>query len=98
MPPLTADAERVVAWLSAVRFCEGLNCDELAVLASEIRLRPFVAGETLASAGDDVTDEAGAIEAVGQRPLLVPGSSQNFKVTYPDDFALAEAVLKTRSR
>jgi 2-C-methyl-D-erythritol 4-phosphate cytidylyltransferase len=54
--------------------------------------------EALEQAGDEVTDEAGAIEAVGQRPLLVPGSSQNFKVTYPDDFALAEAVLKTRSR
>jgi 2-C-methyl-D-erythritol 4-phosphate cytidylyltransferase len=38
------------------------------------------------------------MEAVGQRPLLVPGGSQNFKVTYPDDFALAEAVLKGRQR
>jgi 2-C-methyl-D-erythritol 4-phosphate cytidylyltransferase len=54
--------------------------------------------EALEQAGEQVTDEAGAMEAVGQRPLLVPGSSQNFKVTYPDDFALAEAVLKGRSR
>ena len=54
--------------------------------------------EALEQAGDGVTDEASAIEALGQRPLLVPGSSQNFKVTYPDDFALAEAVLKTRAR
>jgi 2-C-methyl-D-erythritol 4-phosphate cytidylyltransferase len=54
--------------------------------------------EALEQAGDAVTDEAGAIEAVGQRPLLVPGGSQNFKVTYPDDFALAEAVLKGRQR
>jgi 2-C-methyl-D-erythritol 4-phosphate cytidylyltransferase len=54
--------------------------------------------EALEQAGDEVTDEASAIEAVGQRPLLVPGSSQNFKVTYPDDFALAEAVLKGRVR
>ena len=52
--------------------------------------------EALEQAGDEVTDEASAIEAVGQRPLLVPGSSQNFKVTYPDDFALAEAVLRSR--
>ena len=43
-----------------------------------------------------ITDEASAIEASGQRPLLVPGSAQNFKVTYPEDFALAEAVLKSR--
>ena len=54
--------------------------------------------EALEQAGDDVTDEAGAIEAIGQRPLLVAGGSQNFKVTYPDDFALAEAVLKGRQR
>jgi 2-C-methyl-D-erythritol 4-phosphate cytidylyltransferase len=38
------------------------------------------------------------VEGLGQRPLLVPGGAQNFKVTYPDDFALAEAVLKGRLR
>ncbi|KHK56594.1 2-C-methyl-D-erythritol 4-phosphate cytidylyltransferase [Ralstonia sp. A12] len=40
-----------------------------------------------------VTDEASAIEATGHKPLLVPGALRNFKVTYPDDFALAEAIL-----
>ena len=40
-----------------------------------------------------VTDEASAIEAAGHPPLLVPGALRNFKVTYPDDFALAEAIL-----
>ena len=54
--------------------------------------------EALEQAGEGVTDEAGAMESVGQRPLLVAGGSQNFKVTYPDDFALAEAVLKARLR
>lgn len=44
------------------------------------------------------TDEASAVEALGHRPLLVPGATQNFKVTFPDDFALAEAVLKGRAR
>ncbi|MBS0407406.1 MAG: 2-C-methyl-D-erythritol 4-phosphate cytidylyltransferase [Proteobacteria bacterium] len=44
-----------------------------------------------------ITDEASAVEAAGQRPLLVRGSAQNFKVTYPEDFALAEAVLRSRS-
>jgi 2-C-methyl-D-erythritol 4-phosphate cytidylyltransferase len=52
----------------------------------------------LERAGGQVTDEATAVEALGHRPLLVPGGSQNFKVTYPDDFALAEAVLKGRAR
>lgn len=44
-----------------------------------------------------VTDEASAMELAGQQPLLVPGSAQNFKVTYPEDFALAEAILRNRS-
>jgi 2-C-methyl-D-erythritol 4-phosphate cytidylyltransferase len=43
-----------------------------------------------------ITDEASAIEATGLRPLLVPGSAQNFKVTYPEDFALADAILRSR--
>lgn len=44
-----------------------------------------------------VTDEASAMELAGHHPRLVPGSAQNFKVTYPEDFALAEAILKSRS-
>ena len=44
-----------------------------------------------------VTDEASAMELAGQQPLLVPGSAQNFKVTYPEDFALAEAILRSRA-
>jgi len=50
----------------------------------------------LLQAGDQVTDESSAIEALGLKPRLVPGSAQNFKVTYPEDFALAEAVLRGR--
>ena len=44
-----------------------------------------------------VTDEASAMELAGQKPLLVPGSAQNFKVTYPEDFAMAEAILRSRT-
>ncbi|MBT0569297.1 2-C-methyl-D-erythritol 4-phosphate cytidylyltransferase [Curvibacter sp. CHRR-16] len=43
-----------------------------------------------------VTDEASALEIAGYAPLLVEGSAQNFKVTYPQDFALADAVLRAR--
>ena len=43
-----------------------------------------------------VTDEASAMEAQGLAPLLVAGSAQNFKVTYPQDFSLAQAVLSSR--
>ena len=44
-----------------------------------------------------VTDEASAVELAGHAPLLVPGSAQNFKVTYPEDFALADAILRSRA-
>lgn len=54
--------------------------------------------DALQYAGDKVTDESSAMEAMGFRPKLVLGSAQNFKVTYPQDFALAEAVLGARSR
>lgn len=43
-----------------------------------------------------ITDEASAIEVAGHQPLLVSGSASNFKVTYPEDFALAEAILRSR--
>ena len=51
----------------------------------------------LTAAGDAVTDEASAMELAGQAPRLVEGSAQNFKVTYPQDFALAQAVLQSRT-
>jgi 2-C-methyl-D-erythritol 4-phosphate cytidylyltransferase len=53
--------------------------------------------EALARAGAGVTDEASAMEAAGHAPRLVPGSLENFKVTYPDDFDLAERLLRTRA-
>ena len=50
-----------------------------------------------ASAFAGITDEASAMEAAGHAPLLVRGSAQNFKVTYPEDFALADAILNSRN-
>ena len=41
------------------------------------------------------TDEASAVEKMGLRPRLVLGSRQNLKVTYPEDVAIAEAILKS---
>lgn len=51
----------------------------------------------LANAGDDVTDEAGAVEAQGLAPRLVAGSVENFKLTVAADFALAARLLETRA-
>ena len=41
-------------------------------------------------------DEASAVERLGLQPQLVCGGAQNFKITYPEDLALAEAVLQAR--
>jgi 2-C-methyl-D-erythritol 4-phosphate cytidylyltransferase len=45
-----------------------------------------------------VTDEASAIECLGLRPKLVRGHADNIKVTNPEDAALAEAILRARTR
>ena len=53
--------------------------------------------QALRQAGEAVTDESSAIERLGLQPKLVAGSAQNFKVTYAEDFALAQAILQARS-
>lgn len=51
--------------------------------------------EALSRAGGvTMTDDAGAIEALGLRPKLVLSDARNLKVTYPQDLALAELILK----
>ncbi len=44
----------------------------------------------------EVTDEAGAVEALGLQPKLVAGDTSNFKVTYPQDVLLAELLRQKR--
>ena len=45
---------------------------------------------------EGITDEASAMERLGHQPLLVAAQAHNFKVTYPQDFELAEALLSLR--
>ena len=49
-------------------------------------------------AGSSVTDESSAMELMGFYPLLVACDNHNFKVTYPQDFALAEAIFHMRTK
>ena len=58
--------------------------------------RAGLLAEALAKASPSVTDEAGAVEAMGLRPRLVLGSRENLKVTYVEDLGIAEAILKGR--
>ncbi|MGC8834251.1 MAG: 2-C-methyl-D-erythritol 4-phosphate cytidylyltransferase [Armatimonadota bacterium] len=43
------------------------------------------------------TDDASLVERLGHPVKLVEGSRENFKVTYPEDFAAAERVLRERA-
>jgi len=45
-----------------------------------------------------VTDEVSAVERLGHKVILVPSHDFNFKITYPQDLALAEFVLTQRIR
>lgn len=49
-----------------------------------------------AAARRRVTDEASAVELLGLKPRLVAGSRENIKVTYPEDVAIAQAILERR--
>lgn len=44
-----------------------------------------------------VTDEASAFERIGKYPLLIQGSNQNLKVTYPDDWSLIKKIIQVDS-
>jgi 2-C-methyl-D-erythritol 4-phosphate cytidylyltransferase len=57
------------------------------------RYQPLVAA--LQTAKNVVSDEASAVEAMGVRPRLIMGEPRNLKVTYPEDFALAELILRS---
>jgi 2-C-methyl-D-erythritol 4-phosphate cytidylyltransferase len=43
------------------------------------------------------TDESAAVEQLGLRPRLIAGSRENLKVTWPEDLAIAETLLKGRA-
>jgi 2-C-methyl-D-erythritol 4-phosphate cytidylyltransferase len=43
--------------------------------------------------GITVTDEAQAVELLGEQPLLVEGARDNIKITWPEDLQMAEAFL-----
>jgi 2-C-methyl-D-erythritol 4-phosphate cytidylyltransferase len=47
--------------------------------------------------GQQVTDEANAMELAGYRPRMVQGSRDNIKITVPSDLALAAFYLQARN-
>lgn len=47
--------------------------------------------------GATITDEASALEHVGEVVKVVPGRSDNLKITYPDDLELAKLILAVQA-
>ena len=58
--------------------------------------RAGLLAQALKRATGSPTDEAAAVEQLGLKPRLVAGSRENLKVTWPEDLALAETILKAR--
>lgn len=48
--------------------------------------------------GEEITDEAAAVEMAGGHPRLVAGHADNIKITLPGDLALAELFLKQQEK
>jgi len=58
--------------------------------------RAGLLAQALKRAKGTPTDEAAAVEQMGLKPRLVTGSRENLKVTWPEDLAIAESILKGR--
>ena len=54
--------------------------------------------EKAAADGESPTDECGAVERLGMKVSLTPGSKENMKITTPFDLILGEAILEARAR
>lgn len=52
---------------------------------------------TAGEEGWEVTDEAGLLERAGEEIVVVEGDRENIKVTLPEDFRMAEEILRRRS-
>ena len=57
----------------------------------EILLRAY---DALAETGEEVTDDAQAVEKLGYPVEIVPGNLSNIKITTPEDLRLAIALLQ----
>ncbi|WP_180102475.1 2-C-methyl-D-erythritol 4-phosphate cytidylyltransferase [Acinetobacter sp. YH12126] len=52
--------------------------------------------EQALAAGATITDEASALEFIGEQVNVVQGRSDNIKITYPDDLELARLILASQ--
>ena len=72
------------------------NRSQLWLAQTPQMFRAGLLAQALKRATGSPTDEAAAVEQLGLKPRLVAGSRENLKVTWPEDLALAETILKAR--
>jgi 2-C-methyl-D-erythritol 4-phosphate cytidylyltransferase len=80
----------------AMRVASTLDRSQLWLAQTPQMFRAGLLAQALQRAAAGITDEASAVEALGLKPRLVAGSRDNLKVTYPEDFAVAESILSRR--
>jgi 2-C-methyl-D-erythritol 4-phosphate cytidylyltransferase len=56
----------------------------------------LLAHERAVADGIEATDDAAVLERIGIEVVVVPSTTENFKVTLPEDFVRAEAFLRER--
>ena len=72
------------------------NREHLWLAQTPQMFRAGLLAQALRRAKGTPTDEAAAVEKMGLKPRLVAGSRENLKVTWPEDLAIAESILKGR--
>jgi len=77
----------------AMRIAGTVDRSQLWLAQTPQMFRAALLMRALQQAKGTVTDESSAVEQLGLRPKLVAGSRENLKVTWPEDFAIAEAIL-----
>lgn len=60
------------------------------------RYGPLREALSAAAGAQPFTDEASAMESAGHEPLLVRGSQDNIKITWPGDLPMAALILKAQ--
>ena len=53
--------------------------------------------EGVVASGEQVTDEAAAMEVAGFKPIMVAGNKDNIKITHEADLLLASQILKNQA-
>ena len=53
--------------------------------------------ERIVASGEQVTDEAAAMEVAGFKPIMIAGSKDNIKITVVADLLLASQILKNQA-